>query len=115
MKPRSAKDKGKRFQNKVRDMFLAIAGERLEPDDVRSNPMGAPGEDILFSPAARRLFPYSVECKNVEKLNIWEAIQQAKSNAGAHEPLVVFSRNGEDAYVALRFDQFLQFFKKGPE
>ena len=69
MKTRSAKNKGKRLQNDVRDLILETFTE-LEPDDVRSTTMGDSGEDILLSPAARKLFPFSVECKNQEKLNI---------------------------------------------
>ena len=63
MKPRSAKNKGKRLQNKVRDLILEKFNT-LEEDDVRSITMGDSGEDILLSPAARKLFPFSVECKN---------------------------------------------------
>ena len=62
MKPRSAKNKGKRLQNDVRDLILEKF-DTLEPDDVRSITMGDSGEDILLSPAARKLFPFSVECK----------------------------------------------------
>ena len=46
MKPRSAKNKGKRLQNKVRDLILEKFNT-LEPDDVRSITMGDSGEDIL--------------------------------------------------------------------
>lgn len=111
MKPRSAKDKGRRFQNECREAFLTVAGDRLEADDIRSNPMGAPGEDLLFSPLARKLFPYSVECKCVERLNIWEAIEQAKSNARSHTPLVAFRKNNHEAWVALPMEKFLELFK----
>jgi len=106
----------------VRDAFLEAAGERLERDDIRSNPMGAPGEDLLFSPAARRLFPFSIECKNVEKLNIWSAIDQCLENTGNHEPLVAFKKNGKEPYIAIRLEKFLEYFKtvnihgkEGPE
>lgn len=111
MKPSSAKAKGRRFQQECRDAFLKTAGDRLEADDIRSNPMGALGEDLLFSPAARRIFPYSVECKNVEKLNIWDAIKQCNANKGPHEALVIFKKNGEEPYVALKLETFLEFFK----
>ena len=47
MKPRSAKNKGKRLQNKVRDLILEKFNT-LEPDDVRSITMGDSGEDILL-------------------------------------------------------------------
>ena len=107
MKPRSAKNKGKRLQNKVRNIILEKF-DKLEPDDVRSITMGDSGEDILLSPAARRLFPFSVECKNQEKLNIWEALDQAEGNSGKHTPLVIFKRNRSKTYAVLEFEELLQ-------
>ena len=107
MKPRSAKNKGKRLQNKVRDVILEKF-DKLEPDDVRSITMGDSGEDILLSPAARRLFPFSVECKNQEKINIWEALDQAEGNSGNHIPLVIFKRNRSKTYAVLEFEELLQ-------
>ena len=107
MKPRSAKNKGKRLQNKVRDIILEKF-DKLEPDDVRSITMGDSGEDILLSPAARRLFPFSVECKNQEKLNIWEALDQAEGNSGKHTPLVIFKRNRSKIYAVLEFEELLK-------
>ncbi len=108
MKPRSAKNKGKRLQNKVRDLILEKFNSKLEPDDVRSITMGDAGEDILLSPAARRLFPFSVECKAQESLSIWSALQQAESNAGKHIPLVIFKRNRSKTYAVLEFKELLK-------
>ena len=107
MKPRSAKNKGKRLQNKVRDLILEKFTQ-LEPDDVRSITMGDSGEDILLSPAARRLFPFSVECKNQEKLNIWSSLEQAEENSGNHSPLVIFKRNRSKTYAVLEFKELLK-------
>ena len=107
MKPRSAKNKGKRLQNKIRDLILEKF-DSLEPDDVRSITMGDSGEDILLSPAARRVFPFSVECKNQEKLNIWGALEQAEENSGNHTPLVIFKRNRTKTYAVLEFDKLLK-------
>ena len=111
MKPRSAKNKGKRLQNKVRDIILEKF-DKLEPDDVRSITMGDAGEDILLSPAARRLFPFSVECKAQESLSIWSALQQAESNAGKHIPLLVFKRNRSKTYAVLEFDKLLELLNE---
>tara|TARA_Y100001972_G_scaffold113563_1_gene148393 strand:- start:3266 stop:3601 length:336 start_codon:yes stop_codon:yes gene_type:complete len=106
MKTRSAKNKGKRLQNNVRDLILEKFTQ-LEPDDVRSTTMGDSGEDILLSPVARKLFPFSVECKNQEKINIWSSLEQAKGNAGDHKPLLVFKRNRSKTYVALEINDLL--------
>ena len=107
MKPRSAKNKGKRLQNKVRDLILEKFNQ-LEPDDVRSVTMGESGEDILLSPAARKLFPFSTECKNQEKINIWASLEQAETNSGKHIPIVIFKRNRSKTYVALEFEKLLE-------
>ena len=112
MKPRSAKNKGKRLQNKVRDLILEKFNSKLESDDVRSITMGESGEDILLSPAARRLFPFSVECKNQEKLNIWSALEQAEGNSGNHTPLVIFKRNRSKTYAVLEFDRLLELLNE---
>lgn len=111
MKPRSAKNKGKRLQNKVRDLILEKFTQ-LEPDDVRSITMGDSGEDILLSPAARRVFPFSVECKNQEKLNIWSSLEQAEGNSGNHPPLVIFKRNRTKTYAVLEFDELLKLLNE---
>ena len=112
MKPRSAKNKGKRLQNKIRDLILEKFDSKLEQDDVRSITMGDSGEDILLSPAARRLFPFSVECKNQEKLNIWGALEQAEENSGNHVPLVIFKRNRTKTYAVLEFDKLLELLNE---
>ena len=46
MKTRSAKNKGKRLQNSVRDILLETFKDQLEPDDIKSTTMGESGEDI---------------------------------------------------------------------
>ena len=111
MKPRSAKNKGKRLQNKIRDLILEKF-DILESDDVRSITMGDSGEDILLSPAARKVFPFSVECKNQEKLNIWSSLEQAESNSGKHTPLVIFKRNRTKTYAILEFDKLLELLNE---
>ena len=111
MKPRSAKNKGKRLQNKIRDLILEKF-DILESDDVRSITMGDSGEDILLSPAARKVFPFSVECKNQEKLNIWSALEQAEENSGNHTPLVIFKRNRTNTYAVLEFDKLLELLNE---
>ena len=111
MKPRSAKNKGKRLQNKVSDLILEKFNS-LESDDVRSITMGESGEDILLSPAARKLFPFSVECKNQEKLNIWKSLEQSETNSGKHTPIVIFKRNRTKTYVALEFKKLLELLNE---
>lgn len=69
MKTRSAKAKGRRLQDSVRKLLLENFPQ-LEDDDIKTAIMGESGEDIHLSPAARKLIPYSIECKNQEALSI---------------------------------------------
>ena len=107
MKTRSAKAKGRRLQNKIRDLLLEEFKE-LEPDDIRTAIMGETGEDIKLSPAARRKIPYSFECKNQEKINIWESLNQAEENSGDYPPGLILKRNRSKTYVTLELEDFLK-------
>ena len=111
MKPQSAKAKGRKLQQWVRDLILESWTD-LEEDDVRSTSMGAGGEDVQLSPAARRHFPYSVECKSVEKLNVWGAYEQAAANSGPHEPLLVMKKNRKKPLVVIDAEAFMELVKK---
>ena len=107
MKTSSAKQKGRILQQWVRDLILE-SFPSLEADDVRSTSMGAGGEDVQLSPAARKLFPYSLECKNVEKLNVWAAYEQAEANSGEHEPLLVMKKNRKKPLVVIDAEAFVK-------
>ena len=112
MKSRSAKNKGKRLQNSFRDLLLETFTQ-LEPDDIRSAIMGESGEDIKLSPAARKLIPYSFECKNQEKLNIWDSLSQAEENAGDYDPVLIFKRNRSKTYAVINIEKFIELIDDG--
>ena len=109
MKTQSAKAKGRRLQQQFRDLLI----EHLEihPEDIESRSMGAGGEDLIMARAAREKFPYSIECKNVEKLNVWEAYKQASENSKDYEPLVVMKRNNQKALVVLDAEKFVKIYQ----
>ena len=110
MKTQSAKAKGRKLQQWMRNLLI----EKLEvhPEDIESRSMGAGGEDLIMARAARELFPYSVECKNQEKLNIWSSLEQAETNSGKHIPIVIFKRNRSKTYVALEFEKLLELLNE---
>jgi hypothetical protein len=109
VRPQSCKAKGRRAQQEVRDAILA-AFPHLEPDDVRNTPMGTQGEDILLSPAARKVWPFYTEIKNVERLNIWDAIAQASGKG--RPPAVVFRKNATKPMIAVELDVFLRILRR---
>jgi hypothetical protein len=82
--------------------------ETLETNDIESQVMGMSGEDIVLSPAAKRVIPYSFECKNKERLDLWKSLEQAESNSQARNPVLVFKRNRSKVYVAIEFDHFIE-------
>ena len=100
MKTSSAKAKGRRAAQEVRQLILEIHPE-LKADDVQVTPSGVTGEDLKLSPAARDLLPIAIECKNVEKLNIWKALEQAESHSAEFEPVLFFKRNRGKLYAAV--------------
>ena len=106
MKTSSAKAKGRRFQQWVRDQLI----EQLDvhPEDIESRSMGAGGEDLIMARDARQKFPYSVECKNQEKLNVWDAYAQAEANSGDHQPIVFIKKNGKKPLVVIDAEHFIQ-------
>jgi len=109
MKVQSAKSKGRRLQQWFRD--LLITSLDIDDADLESRSMGAGGEDIMMAKAARHLFPYSIECKNQEKLNIWSAYDQAKSNAGKFEPLVIVKKNRKTPLAIVDAEYFVKLHK----
>lgn len=98
----SAKAKGRSLQKKVKQLILET-WTTLEDDDVRSTSMGCSGEDILFSPAARKLFPFSVECKNQENINLQKSIDQSEYNSRVGIiPILIIKKNHKPIYAIFK-------------
>jgi hypothetical protein len=109
LKPSSAKAKGRRLQNNVADL-IREAGFLADPD-VRPAIMGETGMDVKLSTEARGFWPYAMELKNTERLNIWSAIAQASAHAEREQlkPMVVFSRNRErEPWCAVPLSEMLR-------
>lgn len=83
----SAKSKGRKCQQWVRDQLLARFAH-LTDEDVRSISLGAAGEDILLSPLAREAIPFTIECKARAGIAVYPWYEQAAKHADKGEPLV---------------------------
>lgn len=111
MKSQSAKAKGRNAQKEVRDKLLARA-PTLTQNDIRSTSMGASGVDILMSEAALRTYPFAIEVKCQESLNVWAALIQAEEQRKETiTPILCFKRNRSDMYVAMKFEDFLRLYE----
>ena len=111
MKPSSAKAKGRKLQQLVRDAILDEFKCSLAPGDVRSTSMGAGGEDVQLSPLARSLFPYAVEAKSKAKIAVYGFYKQAEEHAISlkedAEPLVVIKQNNDKPLAIVDFEHFM--------
>ena len=110
MKTQSAKAKGRRLQQWFRDLLI----EKLDihPEDIESRSMGAGGEDLIMARAARQIFPYSIECKNQESVNLWKSYEQAQENSKDYEPVVVLKRNNSKPLVLVDAEYFVKLHEK---
>ena len=109
MKTSSAKAKGRNLQKWVVEKLI----EHLHADkeDLESRPMGSSGEDVIMGKETRQKFSYSIECKNQEKLNVWDAYEQATANCKGYEPIVVMKKNRKKPLVVIDAEAFFKLHK----
>jgi hypothetical protein len=109
MKTSSAKAKGRNLQKWVVQKLV----EHLSADqeDIESRPMGSQGEDVIMGKQTRQIFPYSIECKNQEKMNVWDAYDQATENCKGYTPIVVMKKNRRKPLVVIDAEEFLKLHR----
>ena len=106
MKTQSAKAKGRRFQQWVRDQLIEQLN--VHPEDIESRSMGAGWEDLIMARDARQKFPFSVECKNQEKLNLWSAWQQTQKNSSDFQPLLIVGKNKQRPLAVVDAEHYFE-------
>jgi hypothetical protein len=113
--PKSRKQKGKAFQNRVRQDLVDRLG--IDPGDILSTAMGQSGCDLYLSPAARERFPFGVEVKRQEQVALWSWWKQCETNASkvGLVPLLVFKRNREEPLAVLRWEDLLALLRQMAE
>ena len=115
MKPRSAKNKGKRLQNAIAAVMRTMIPEYWPgtPDQhVKSTTMGESGQDIQLSPHAAEILPFAVECKNQETWSVPSWWAQAKKNAGRLIPVLVLGRNRQQPLVVVEAAVYFEMWKR---
>ena len=110
MKTSSAKAKGRKLQQWFTKLLVDVL--ELDDEDMESRPMGSQGEDIIMGRLSRNRFPYSIECKNQEAVNVWKAYAQAEENCRGYEPLVGINRNRSKPLVLVEAEHFVGLFKE---
>ena len=111
MKPNSRKAKGRYLQNIVRDRIIKLYPV-LGKDDIRTSLMSEAGADIkLTSHTSRKLFPYSIECKNRQDFKtLYNYFNQARRHV-ALEPLLVVKMNRERPLAIVDLEHLFQLIE----
>ena len=104
----SAKAKGRKLQQHVRDKLIELLSSRgIVDDDVKSTGMGQGGEDVQLSPLARKYMPVSIECKKYAKFAVYGPYEQAEKASGKYEPLLVIQGDRKKPLAIVSLDYYL--------
>ena len=110
MKTSSAKAKGRKLQQWFANVLVETLG--LDSEDLESRPMGSSGEDVIMGVQSRKQFPYSIECKNQQAVNVWKAYEQSCTNCKDYEPLVIIKRNNTKPLALVDAEYFIKLHNK---
>lgn len=99
----NSRKKGKRFELLVAGLFRSIGYEARRGQQY----CGANGDaDVVGVPGIH------IECKAVEKLNLYDAMSQAKADAKEEEiPVVIHKKNNCAVLVTMEFDQWAKLYQ----
>ena len=101
MNTRGRKAKGRQHIVEIKQRLHELYPEFTD-EDIIIPATSAPGEDMLFSPEFRKIFPFSIEGKRTEGLaQDYKFMEQAASNAGPHTPIVIMRSNRKPALVMM--------------
>lgn len=125
--PINSKAKGSGFELKIAKMLTKWSGSEFHRTPA-SGALHWKNDKRVVSdivPPQELDWPFSIECKKVEyswdfsniikgTSTFWEHWNQANDDANREEmiPMLVFSKNYRDTYVALQVDVFVRLFYK---
>ncbi len=110
--PRSRIAKGRSFQRLIKQKIQECFS--LTDDDIRCAIGAENGPDvILCNEVTRQKVGLGIECKNVQNLSIWSALEQAKAHAksGGLEPALIFHRSragNTEHWITVPLDHYLK-------
>jgi len=113
MRTSSAKAKGRRLQDWMREKLITKLGLHLDTDLIKTAVMGESGADVKLIGNLKDSFPFSIECKNQEKYKgVYGALDQAATHSSCSkmEPLLVIKMNHRRPIVVLDAEYFLEVY-----
>lgn len=121
IKIRSRKNKGSKLQKWVCQQICEVLNKyalidikyEQQNDDclIHSREMGQSGVDIILRGKVKEIFPFSIECKNTERLNLIKTIKQAKNNCQEKTDWVIVYKNKllNDPIVVIDWETFAMY------
>lgn len=112
--PRGSKAKGRAGVEAAHNFLLMLLRQLdggIVPEDLLIQTTSVGGSDIHSSPRVSAVWPFAPEIKNVETLNIWKALEQARLNAVRKRlsPVLFFRRNNSKLFIAMESGDFARF------
>ncbi len=107
VKTSSAKAKGRELCKIIKAIILQTF-PTLEDTDIKVTSSGANGEDLQFSPEARKYLPISIEAKNHAKYAVYKDYAQAVANSNGYTPVLVIKQNRSTPLVVLDLTHFIE-------
>lgn len=115
---RSGKRKGRNLQQKVcQDISEIINIPYDQQDDdclIHSREIGQSGVDVILRGEAKKLFPFSIECKSAEQFSLNAAREQAQANqARETDWMIVHKRKvWGSPVVILDWNVFIEIYRR---
>lgn len=109
MKSQSIKAKGSRLERQVAHRIKEVLGSY----GVDARRMIMSGAIEGFKSDIQINLPISIECKNQEKVKLWEWWEQAESSCGTNKlPTLIISRNHiKEPLAVIKFEDLLFFME----
>ena len=109
IKTSSAKQKGRKLQQWVRDEILKLH-PTFRAEDAKSTSMGAGGADVTLSPFVTDVLPIQIECKSYARIAVYNWYKQCKEH-GKFEPVLFIKQNHSRPLAIVDAEHYLSLLK----
>ena len=98
-----SREKGKRGERAVAALFREYGFDAKRGQQYHGGP---DSPDVVGVPGLH------IEVKRTERLNLYDALAQAKRDAGEDLPVVIHRRNDSEWVAILSFDDFMKLYRE---
>jgi len=114
MQTKSAKAKGRRLQNWIRNLLLCWLPDVNGDEDVTVAIMGEKGVDVKIVSGLQQFFPFKIECKSQKDgfSALYKAYKQCKNHPGKGEPLVFIKQDRQRPLAVLDAEYFIKEYRR---